>query len=111
MEERERIRAAQEPDELISPTERSERRDDLKERLWPDIVPEGFYAHADVSVDEFSRMITQNRFWHIPLVKCITRDQELDLGDTSDWNWAKGTNSTTGQRPGVVGSRVQTYFA
>ena len=26
-------------------------------------------------------MITENRYWHIPLTACITRDQELDLRD------------------------------
>ena len=70
------------PNGQIGQEDRAQKRPELEKQLFPGIVCEGLFSHADHTENCFREMLQPgtNRFWHIPLHECIAADQELALG-------------------------------
>ncbi len=81
------------PHGQIGHEDRAQKRLELEKQLFPGIVCEGLFSHADHTENCFREMLQPgiNRFWHIPLHECITADQELALG--KDF-WSKNKKIT-----------------
>ncbi len=68
------------PNQEIGHEDRARIREELEAQLKPGIICEGLFCHADHTEDVFREMLKMKKFWLIPLVQCITADQELLMG-------------------------------